>query len=88
MSKGKAIKKVRADHELNSIISETVDLFGLPNDSAAMRLLIREGYSRVRQFFNDAVNVAHPLKSSEIDYFTTALNIYLKKHKKEAKSQE
>lgn len=75
--------RFRADEELRAIITKNKQLLGLPNESAALRILIKQGDRAINDLLNNAWNVTHPLKLSEIDYFTTALNINLKKRKKE-----
>jgi hypothetical protein len=80
---GKVIKF--RDNGESEIISKFKEQFGLDNDSVPARILIRQGERALDEFFRLLRDVTQPLKLSEIDYFTTSLNIWLKKQKKAEK---
>jgi len=66
------------DNGESEIINRSRDLLGLNNDSAVIRILLNMGFDRLNGLFINVLNVARPLKYSEIDYLTTSLNVYLK----------
>ena len=68
-------------------ITHYTKVLGLNNDSATIRILLRSGGRSIDELFRHIQIVTHPLKYSEIDFFTTALNVYLKKQKKELEQQ-
>jgi hypothetical protein len=70
------------DQGEGEIISRIRESFNLPNDSVAIRMLIRQGEKGLNDFLNELKFVTRPLKYSEIDYFTSSLNIILQNTKR------
>lgn len=87
MSKGNPIIKFRDAGE-GKLIQEAKEKLGLNNDSAAIRVLLKLGCGEIDKFISHAKFVTHPLKYSEIDFFTTTINIILKKHKRELQQMQ
>ena len=69
------------------IIEEVRDSFNFPSDSTAARMLIRQGKKKIDLFLEQLEDVTQVLKMSEIDYFTSSLNVILKRRKREKKKQ-
>lgn len=80
--------KFRDDGNILEIVERVTKLLGLPNHSATMRVLIRSGAKAIDKLFKHAYDVTRPLKITEIDYFTTSMNITLKARKKEQLEQK
>lgn len=72
----------------SEIIDETRRKLGLNTDSAAIRVLLRQGKANIDGFIEHAWNVIQGLKYTEIDFFTSSLNIILKKRRRELKEQK
>lgn len=81
------IIKFRDSSGESELITHYTKALGLNNESATIRILLRSGGRSIDELFRHIQIVTHPLKFSEIDFFTTALNVYLKKQKKELKEQ-
>lgn len=71
----------------SEVISHYTKVLGLNNDSATIRILLRSGGRAIDDLFKHIRIVTHPLKYTEIDFFTSALNVYLKREKKELQQQ-
>jgi hypothetical protein len=82
MSKGNQIIKFRETGNEKELISIATKKLGLNNESATIRVLLKLGLTQIDDFLENANNVTHPLKYSEIDFFTSSLNLYLKEGKR------
>lgn len=78
-----SVIKFRDTEGLSETINRTARRMGLSNNSAAVRLLLRQGEKRIDELLSHVWDVVQDLNLSEIDYFTGSMNVILKKKKRE-----
>ena len=82
------IIKFRDTEGDSELIKQAREKLGLGNDSAPLRVMLRLGLRDIDRFLEEARFVTQPLKTSEIDFFTSTLNIWLKGQRKQRMAEK